>query len=67
MGEAQGIYQPDSADPSNLVVVTSGALKVATWDMVGATGTYDVILLDGTHLAGSFDALACLQTPGLCG
>jgi len=65
-GEAQGIYQPDG-DPSNIIVVKSGALSVTAWDTASAKGSYDVILNDGTHLAGSFDAIVCPGDPPLCG
>jgi hypothetical protein len=65
-GEAQGIYQP-AGDPSNLVVVKTGSLSITTWNMVDAKGSYDVILNDGTHLAGSFDAIACLTNQPMCG
>lgn len=65
-GEAQGIYQP-AGDPSNLVVVKTGSLSITTWDMVDAKGSYDVTLNDGTHLAGSFDAIACLTNQPMCG
>jgi hypothetical protein len=65
-GEAQGIYQPDG-DPSNIIVVKTGSLSITTWDMMNAKGSYDVVLNDGTHLAGSFDAIACLTDQPLCG
>lgn len=66
-GEAQGIYQPDSKDPSNIVSVSIGSLLINSWDMFGASGTYDVVLINGTHLVGTFVALGCLQEPALCG
>lgn len=65
--DAQGVYQPDIGDPSNIVAVLIGTLQITTWDGQSATGSYDVELVDGQHLVGLFDAIACLQEPALCG
>lgn len=65
--EAQGIYQPDSGDPSNIVVVSKGNLWINAWDLTGVKGLFDVTLIDGTHLVGNIDAIACLQEPAQCG
>lgn len=65
-GEAQAIYNP-GGDPSNIIGSASGALSVDTWDMAAAKGSYDVVMNDGTHLAGTFDAIACLMDQPMCG
>jgi len=67
VGVAGTWYSP-SGSSSDLVNGASGILRVTTWDeTAGATGTYDVVLEDGTHLSGSFDAVACLGDGPLCG
>lgn len=65
-GEGQGTYTPAS-DPANFVAVETGTLAIDTWGADSATGSYDVILKDGTHLSGSFDAIPCLMNPAMCG
>lgn len=66
VAEAHGAYQPDG-DPSNILYIKSGSLSISTWDMMNVKGSYDVTLNEGTHLAGSFDATACLEGQPLCG
>lgn len=66
VGEGQGNYTP-AADPASFVTVQTGTLSVDTWGADSATGSYDVILMDGTHLSGSFDAIPCLMNPAMCG
>lgn len=62
-----GVFYP-SADPSDLVFTKEGTLKIDTWDATkAATGSYDLVLQDGTHLAGSFNAVACLVEQPMCG
>lgn len=66
IGEGQGNYTPAS-DPANFIGVDSGTLKMDVWTADSASGNYDVILMDGTHLSGSFDAIPCLMNPAMCG
>ena len=61
------VYYPGD-DPSNLVFGKKGMLTVKTWDQTkAATGSYDVELVDGTHLVGLFNATACLVEAPMCG
>jgi hypothetical protein len=61
------LYYPGD-DPSNLVFGQEGTLTVDTWDATkAATGSYDVVLVDGTHLVGDFNATACLAESPMCG
>lgn len=66
VGEGQGTYTP-IADPTSFVSMDSGTLVVDTWAADSAAGSYDVMLKDGTHLSGTFDAIPCLMTPAMCG
>lgn len=60
-------YYP-GVDPSDLVFSSQGTLEIKTWDeMTSITGSYDIVLKDGTHLAGDFDATPCLVEMPMCG
>lgn len=60
-------YYP-GGDPSNLVFSNKGTLVIKTWDEAASiTGSYDVELTDGTHIAGDFDATPCLVEMPMCG
>jgi hypothetical protein len=65
-GDGQAIFNP-GGDPSNLIFAKNGTLTVDTWDTASATGGYDIIFTDGTHLAGTFNAVGCLTNSPMCG